>query len=459
MTEVITRIGWIRNLLIKVLAYARIDRAVFYGISVRVWSAIAGPISALMIAAYFSPEIQGFYYTFASIIALQIFIELGLGVVIIHFASHEWAQLELTADGKIAGDIGALSRLQSVASIATKWFGIGGGILVIGLMIAGNLFFSQGPDYAISWQAPWYALCIITGIKIVLTPFWSLLEGCNQIRKLYGFRLVEGIVTVLISWVAIFSGAELWTASISAGAGILAASIFIRHRYWLFFRSLLFHQIAGPKIKWRMDMLPMQWRIAVSWISGYFAFSLFTPVLFKFHGPVIAGQMGMTWSLVGMLSFATAWLGPKVPVFGMLVSGQRYGELDRLFWQVTRTVVSWAVALVILIVIFVYGLEYFDIYLSDRLLPLGTTTIFLVGQLLVVSSYPFSAYLRAHKREPLMGLSVIMGILMILVSVIAGWKFGPIGIAVGYTISNIILLPWVIVIWKKCRHEWHGINV
>ena len=459
MTEVVTRIGWTRNLFIKVLIWAGIDRAVFYGISMRVWTAIAGPISVLIIAAYFSPETQGFYYTFASIIALQIFIELGLGVVILHFASHEWAQLELTADGRITGDIGALSRLQSVASIAIKWFGIGGGLLAVGLMIAGNLFFSHGPGYAITWEAPWYALSLITGINILLTPLWSLLEGCNQITKLYGFRLVQGIVTVLISWVAILSGAELWTASISAGAGILVASIFIRRRYWLFFRSLLFHKIAGSRIRWRADMLPMQWRIAVSWMSGYFSFSLFTPVLFKFHGPVIAGQMGMTWSLVGMLGFAAAWLGPKVPVFGILVSDQRYDELDRLFWQVTRSVVTWAIVLVILIVVFVYGLKYFDIYLSDRLLPLGTTTIFLVGHLLVVSSLPFSAYLRAHKREPLMKLSVIMGVIMILVSVFAGWKYGPIGIAVGYMVANIILLPWVIVIWKKCRHEWHVINI
>ena len=64
----------------------------------------------------------------------------------------------------------------------------------------------------------------------------------------------------------------------------------------------------------------MQWRIALSWVSGYFIFSLFTPIIFHYYGPVTAGQFGMTWSVIGMVAaIAGPWLYTKAPKFGMLI--------------------------------------------------------------------------------------------------------------------------------------------
>ncbi len=47
-----------------------IDRAVFFGLLSRIWGLAAGGVTAILIAAYFSPEIQGYYYTFTTILAL-----------------------------------------------------------------------------------------------------------------------------------------------------------------------------------------------------------------------------------------------------------------------------------------------------------------------------------------------------------------------------------------------------
>ena len=52
-----------------------------------------------------------------------------------------------------------------------------------------------------------------------------------------------------------------------------------------------------------------------------FYFFVFVPVLFKYHGPLLAGQMGMTWSLVVILGLvSSSWLSPKAPVFGILIA-------------------------------------------------------------------------------------------------------------------------------------------
>ncbi len=64
--------------MLRTAARLGIDRAVFYGILTRAWQFLAAPVTLLLIASRFSPEQQGFYYTMGSLLALQVFFELGL---------------------------------------------------------------------------------------------------------------------------------------------------------------------------------------------------------------------------------------------------------------------------------------------------------------------------------------------------------------------------------------------
>ena len=443
-----------------ILRRFEVDRAVFFGLLTRAWGLCSGPVTAILIATNFTPELQGFYYTFATILALQIFVELGLGTVIVQFASHEWSKLDLNESGSLVGDRAALSRLISIADIAKKWYSVGGILATIGLGIGGYIFFSTSPDDGVSWVLPWFFLCMITGISICLVPIWSLLEGCNQVTRLYTFRFFQGALISITVWIAIIAGAGLWTAFISGIAGLCCSLFFLKRQYWLFLGTLLLSKPDGQKIRWHTDMLPMQWRIALSWISGYFVFSLFTPVLFKYHGAVIAGQFGMTWTLIGAVSMiAGSWLAPKIPQFGMLIAQKNYQKLDFSLWRITRIIIGISALLAVAIWSFVLILNILDFSIADRfasrLLPPLPTGIFLFAQLIVVTSLPFSAYLRAHKKEPLMFLSVISGILIGFSAFYLGKLYSVMGMAVGYLILNVILIPVVFLIWRRCRREWH----
>ena len=75
-------------------------------------------MTLLVIASYFSPELQGYYYTFNSVLTLQVFVTLGLSAVIVQFAAHEWSKLDLGKRGEIVGDSVALSRLMSLGQIS-----------------------------------------------------------------------------------------------------------------------------------------------------------------------------------------------------------------------------------------------------------------------------------------------------------------------------------------------------
>lgn len=442
--------------LISILQKAEVDRAVFYGVSARVWGVVSGPVTALLIATKFSPEVQGYYFTFANLLALQIFVELGLGFVIVQFASHEWSRLSLSPQGEITGDPEALSKLSSLATVALKWFLIGGLIVVLGLGFGGHLFFSRSPASDVNWASPWFLLCALTGVNIILIPIWSLLEGCNQVSTLYFFRLWQGLSFSFSTWIAIYFGANLWVASISTVVTLACAALFIKRKYWNFLKSLLASRPGGARLDWRGDILPMQWRFALSSISGYFVFSFFTPVLFHYHGPLVAGQFGMTWSVVGFIgSISSAWIAPKIPQFGMMIARKNYDTLDNLFWRLTKVIVAVTFLLSIGCWFCIYLINILQYSIAARFLPIIPTAILLLGQTLFTISTPFSSYLRAHKKEPLLLVSVVSGILTGLLTLLLGKHYAANGAAVGYLSVSMMVLPSVIIIWHRSRKAWH----
>ncbi len=418
---------------------------------------VAGVVTALVIATKFTPELQGYYYTFVGVMAFQFLVELGLGNVILQFASHEWSYLSLDDTGNIVGKESALSRLQSLAKFAFQWY-LYASILLAGILaVGGYYFFSRDISTKINWTGPWISLSILTGTTLCLVPIWSLLEGCNQVINVYLYRLIQGICSNLTLWLAIYFGAGLWVTTFSGMAVLFCALGFLAYNYRPFIRTLLLKPATtGSRIDWRTEILPLQWRTTVTWLIGFFSFTLFTPVLFFYHGAVIAGQMGMAWNVISAISaISGSWIVPKVPQFGILIAQKRYEELDSLFWRITTIVISLTITVAILLFITVLFLNKLNHPLAARLLPPLPFVIFLTAQVISVIFFPFSLYLRAHKREPLLVLSVVQGLLVAALTLTLGKIYSATGMALGYLFVNMTIVPFVAVIWHRCRIAWH----
>jgi hypothetical protein len=363
----------------------------------------------------------------------------------------------LDAEGNLAGDPEARSRLASLARFALGWYGVAAGILCIGLAIAGVVFFSASPAAGISWFAPWLALCVTEAMVLMLLPLWSILEGCGQVRQVYGYRLVQVVLSSVAVWLAILSGAKLWTAPFASSVVLLWAWLFLGIRYGRFFRSLLAFQPTSCRIRWRQEIWPLQWRIALSWMCGYLSFFLFTPVLFQFHGPKVAGQMGMTWSLVGALSaISTTWVMTRVPRFGALISAGEYAELDRLALRLAITATCVAACGAVVIEALLTALHAWYPRFAARMLPQLDVGLFLLATILLQAPIVMACYLRAHKREPLLRLSMISGLLSGLLTVVLGREYGSTGVGIAYlSVTTLISVPLTTLIWHRCRTEWH----
>lgn len=442
----------------ELLRRAQVTRATVYGIMGSGWGVVSGPVTAILIVVFFTPEVQGYYYTFTSVLALNIFFELGFSNIVKYFAGHEWAKLSLGQQGRIVGDADAYSRLVSLGRVTFRWYFMGGIIVALGIGTAGYIFFSRSPDVGVTWVAPWFALSVLSGVNMALIPVWSLLEGCNQVSQVYFFRTVGAVLVTLATWAAMCLGAGLWTASISTTILLAWSAVFLLRRYRRFFQSFS-SRPTGPCVNWWGEIWQVQWRTAVAYLAGYFTAYIFTPILFHFHGPVVAGQFGMSWALAGAVGgVATMWSTPRGPQFAVMIARKDYKTIDHILYRIMAVTLGILLAGGLAAWLLVYGLNMINHPFAARLLPPLPMALLLLGFVVALALHPTSVYLRAHKREPYMVISIVGGVITGLSSLILGRKFGAVGVTTAYLVSNLILFPWDLAIFLRCRRKWHAIT-
>ena len=407
----------------RALSGLGIDRAVGWTAAARVWSVLAGPISVLLIATRLSMDEQGFYYTFASIVSFQVMFELGLGLVILQFASHEKAFLKWQSDGTLSGSDVEKGRLAALFRKSLQWYAAATALTIVSLLIGGTMFFAFKPTTVSSWAPPWIALAIIAGISLLLTPFLSMLEGCGLVADVARVRTWQAMASSLTTWTVLIAGGHLWASPALTGAALMIGSGWVLLTHRRFFSDLM--RTPGAGISWREEVWPFQWRIAVSWISSYFTFHLFIPVLFSSHGPAEAGRMGMSLTLASAAYFvASSLLTTRLPQFGELIARRDFAELDAQFFPAMGR--SLGVMALGAAALFggTFALRAIGHRWSERFLEPLPFALLLATMLANTIFMAEAVYLRAHKQEPLLGVFIASGIAVGASTLILGRAYG-----------------------------------
>lgn len=430
-----------------------LERGVAAGIASKILQGGAGPITALLIVHYFEPAAQGYFYTFGSLVAAQIVVELGLAGIITNFAAHEFSSLQVDGAGRVQGDARARARLAALVRFAVRWYALAALCLLPLLLAGGLLFMSAGAHAAVAWRAPWIALCVCASAGFVLTPAWAVLSGCGQIAVVNRYKVFETLVRALVTWAMIALGASLWSL-VAANVAVFSCGLaFLAGRYRTFFASVL--AAPGAALSWHGEIRPLQRRVALVWASGYATFSLFTPITFHFLGPEEAGRVGMTWVFVsGLSSLAGTWLQVRSPQFSMMVASRNFAALDALF---RRT--AWLGAAVAAIggaagIAALLLARELAPAVGARFLGPGPVMLYFVAEALHQVSMAQSTYLRAFKREPFVWIAacsalVTAGGTILLTPRAPGWA--P---AVSYFAGVVIALAWGSAVFRRSRTAW-----
>ena len=438
------------------LNFLEFDRTVLFGIITKLWMVGSGPITVLLILRFFTEEIQGFHYTFASLLAFRNVVELGMTTVVLQFTTHEYAELELDENGAVTGDNAPLSRLVSLGRIALKWFA-GGGLVLAVLCTVGGLWFFSLETTDVVWKGPWIAISCLTGLLFVLTPVWAVLEGCNQVRSVFKFRLIDSLVSRFAMWIVIALGGGLWACVTLTASSVVVAGIYLLARHRHFIATFIRHT-PTESICWKTEMLPMQWRMAGSCICGYFVFSILNPLAFAYFGAEFAGRLGVTLSLLYALGgVTTTWLQAKTPLFGMMVAQERHVELNRMSKKLFCICAVLSGLLIGAFVTGIWGAYQIEFMYHQRFLAPLATLLFAIVAWLDANLEIMGVYARAHKEEPYMMVSFAQMLLVVAGCAALGQLWGALGLAVAYLAARLLILPWEYVIfwryWSLHRHE------
>jgi hypothetical protein len=107
----------------------------------QLWRLVSGPVTLLLIPLFLSPEQQGYWYLFGSLSALSIFADLGFSNIILQFSAHEFAFLNFTDSGVLAGEDIYLKKLGSFLRFTVKWLATICAIVFPVIFVVGVIFF------------------------------------------------------------------------------------------------------------------------------------------------------------------------------------------------------------------------------------------------------------------------------------------------------------------------------
>jgi hypothetical protein len=442
-----------RQRLIKLGHMAGLDAQVLPTLLFRGWQIIAGGAMVLLIPLWLGKVEQGYYYTFASLLALQIFFELGMNQVIIHLVSHDFAHVNVSDSAELKGDAIRIDRLASLVGLLRRWYGIAASLFFVIVSACGAWFFSTKGDLPLSdWGGAWLMLTLFTAANLYLSAALTVLEGCGEVAGVARMRLVQSMCGNCMLWVALALGAGLWAMPL---VPMVAAAF---SAYWLHIngntiKRLRQHSAANAtniKINWRADIFPFQWRIAVSWISGYFIFQLFTPLAFARFGAVEAGRLGITIAVfTSLLTVGMSWVNAKLPAFAAYVSKNERANLNALFNSVVKRSMAFTLAASLTIIVIMLVLTSLDVPAVHRFASLPVVVCLAVVNLVNCFIFAAAGYMRAHKEEPMMLPSVVVGVLTLTV-VIIGSRYEIITMMSFYALITVcVALPWTIIIFKR----------
>ena len=435
-----------------------LDRAIAFTVLARGWTTLAGVLTVVLIARFLTPSEQGYYYTFSSLVALQVVFELGFSFVILQLAAHERAHLHIAPSGVITGDAIAHSRLASVVQKAVRWYTVGAILMAVTLLPAGSHFFltHRQSGVPVAWRLPWIAVVVAATLTFQMDPLFAFLEGCGRIPQVARMRFTQAIGGTLMAWTALLLHHGLFAPAMIIGGQAIAGGLFLFTQRKLLL-PLLRHKTEEYFVSWSREIWPFQWRIATSWLSGYFIFQLFNPVLFAYRGAAEAGRMGMSLTVTGALStVAISWISTKASPFGSLVAKRDYSTLDRVFFRtlIQSLALLCCGALALLFAVAIVERQF--PHLASRILPLPVFAVLLLTTCFNHVVFSEAVYLRAHKQEPFLAVSVLVGILTAASTLVTARLWGASGVTIGYFFtSGIVGLAFGTVIFVTKRREWH----
>jgi hypothetical protein len=416
---------------------------------------LGGGLTLIFISLGLDATQQGYYYTFGSLLALQVFFELGLNQIVVQLVSHEVAHLDLQTSGMSDPQGLHWQRLIGLVMLLHRWYGVAALAFAVLCGAAGAAFLQQRDAMAaLQWLPTWCVLVLSTAANLWLSPHLAVLEGCGKVGQVARLRMWQSMAGYGLLWLGLVLGVGLWVAVALPLSAALCTWLGLR-------RSAMWRRLnrggtadAVARVSWRREIFPLQWRMGLSWMSGYLIFHLFTPLVFAAHGAVEAGRLGMALAVFSSIStVGMSWVNAKTPDFTRYIARSERTELNALFARLLWRSTLLIAVLSLLVVAVVSWAGYVGWGWVHRLAEPRVLWMLAGATVLNGVIFAMALYMRAHREEPMLWQSLGTGVLVAVLNVLLAER-GVLLMVTGYAlVVACIALPWTWRIWLSYRHR------
>lgn len=396
-------------------------------LSTRAVNIASGLLCLLIVASCYDSFAAGRIYTFISLVGAAALFELGLSTLVLQRASQVTREKSMNpldpeqSHELITPFIGHYLVLICVQALLLLSV-----LLPVGLWVIVGVF-----NEPIAGQGvfAWLGACLVMALGLPTALVLSSLEGLGQLTVVAKIRAAQALTSMLALNLPLFFGVGYPAVAIqlacAMAVGWLGLLVFNRPLMTLILKHVRLKFVSSrAKLDW-----PFQWRLSLSFLSGYFSNQAWVVAISLTGAVALAGNVAMSLQvLMAVVGFAMTPIAARFPTLSALARVDSIVEYHKLVLVLIRqSGLIFFVMLVALAVCFTLVDLWFP-EIKLRLLPIGPLTLIMLCAPLVLSFSVLTLLNQSLGRDDLYLVSVFkivapLSVLAIFGNDISAWSF------------------------------------
>ena len=420
-----------------------LDEKVLIFLSSKFFSYISYPITLGLIIKFLTPEEQGYYYTFFTLLSLSMFLELGLGVILTNFSSHEFSKLRWHKN-LLTGNDNAVKRSLLLIKKTIQWFSAIAVIFFILMFFVGKYFFSDSNN--IYYLNAWIIFIAVFSPGLIFSPFLSILQGFGKVKEVQTLIFYQVFLSIIAFWIGLVSNFNIYALIFQFAIQNLVSLLYITYKY----HKLIFHSLieANDLFSWRNEILPLQLKTGFTWLVSYLGINLLIPFSFKIFGPETAGQLGMSFRIAEITSVVClAWTNTRVPLMGKMIASNEKDKFYTLYFNTLKSILLIGFLFTGAIFAIFNLLDYFSLNsFIQRVLSLQYIMLITIGYYMFAISNYLAMTIRSFKDEKMI-LPNVIALFIYSIAIFLSFFFTDYKYLIlsFLFVNSLVLLPFSIV--------------
>lgn len=349
---------------------------------------------------------RGIFYTLSSIVAIQSIFELGFSNIILQYVSR--FSLGTISLGIVSAyDNKVFDFYRFIVNLYFKL-----GTLLFIVIIVYSYFLFKGFEFDVKIITAVITLSFTTTLTFIFFPNMSFVEALGDQNRVWRFRLLQILFNLLFLIFFYSLNFGLLAFPLATLLSLLIAIYLFGKDYFKFLTNI-YSTKQSSTFNYKIDILPYQFKIGISWISGYFIYQIINPLVFKFQGAENAGKYGLTFAIFsGIQSVGLVFVATSIPRWSKVLSVKSFSFNDIIidFKSVLiKALTTTTILSLIFILILLLDIRYTKFFYF-KFLDFISVIYLSLGFVFSLLSYVLASLIRCKLHEPFVKVSVFIAL-------------------------------------------------